>query len=172
MFWTTTSMREMQCDIVRIKLVRLVASVTVLALMMTAALPAVAYAGNITNTSFSLNVSAASPVGSTDHTTMRDKLDNMPSYAIAYGYSSGVIVGISGISSSLVVSNRTKNLYAYFRSTYQHSSIRNFVYENGEPYAWLWMYKTSSAPTTGPTYVYGEWSPDASAIFTVNNNGY
>ena len=109
------------------KLVMLGVCVPMLAVAFVAALPNVAHAGNITNSAFSLSVSAGSPVGGTDHTYLRDKLDNTPSYAIATGYSSGALVGIAGIDTSFSYTNRTKNTYAYFRALNQHSTIRNWV---------------------------------------------
>ena len=152
------------------RLVKLGAVVAALALAFVAAQPVAAHAANTENTDFALTISAGYPVGTTEHTFVRSKIDNTPSYAIASMYSSGALVGVAGINGyTLNYTNRTINNYAYFRAVNQHSSIRNTVNEHNEYLAWLWLYKDTGAPSSTATYVHGEWSPDSSAVFTVIN---
>lgn len=160
-------------DSIRNGLTRFAALLPLLALAFLMAVPAPAYATDPDYYPVNLSISAILPSGTTEHTPLEPKMNDMPSYVLATSYSSGVIVGIAGIDGyTLAVTNRTINTYAYFRGAYINSSIRNLVYENGEYHAWLWLYKSSSAPTLSDTYVNGIWLPDGAAVYTVINNGY
>lgn len=154
------------------RLMKMGACIAMLALAFVASVPIVANAANTNPTDFYFDFNGNDPYGSVDHTHMRNKTNGSLAYAMATDLTSGIYVGVAGINNySLAVTNRTDNTYAYFRSVNQPSSIYNTVYSSNEYFAWFWVYKNSEVPDFF-RYIFGEWSPDSLATYTIINAGY